>query len=93
MVLPVHLRLSAAVAIVDCRGRGQFIDSRLLKQAAPQSIWLFQESLLMPSRFLEGLGNQVNTFTALHSKGICQYLRALCSMSTFMNKGDELNQS
>jgi hypothetical protein len=45
MVLPVHLRLSAVVAIVDCPDRSQFIGSRSLKQAAPQSIWLFQESL------------------------------------------------
>jgi hypothetical protein len=46
MVLPVHLRLSAVVAIVDCPDRSQFIGSRSLKQAAPQSIWLFQESLI-----------------------------------------------
>jgi hypothetical protein len=44
MVLPVHLRLSAVVAIVDCPDRSQLIGSRSLKQAAPQSIWLFQES-------------------------------------------------
>ena len=45
MVLPVHLRLSAVVAIMDCPGRSQFIGSPSLKQAALQSIWLFQESL------------------------------------------------
>jgi len=45
MVLPVHLQLSAVVAIVNCRGRSQFNDSRSLKQAALQPIWLFQESL------------------------------------------------
>jgi hypothetical protein len=45
MVLPVHLRFSAVVAIVDCPDQGHFIDSRSLKQAALQSIWLFQESL------------------------------------------------
>lgn len=44
MVLPVHLQLAAVVAIVDCPDRAQFIDSRSLKQAALQSIWLFQES-------------------------------------------------
>jgi hypothetical protein len=42
MVVPVHLRLSAVLAIVDCPDRDQFIDSRLLKQAAPQWICLFQ---------------------------------------------------
>ena len=47
MVLPVHLQLAAVVAIVDCPDQGQFIDSRSLKQAALQSIWLFQESLCM----------------------------------------------
>ena len=46
MVLPVHLRFSAVVAIVDCPGRSQFIGSPSLKQAAPQSIRLFQESLI-----------------------------------------------
>lgn len=44
MVLPVHLQLAAVVAIVDCRDQGRFGDSRSLKQAVLQSIWLFQES-------------------------------------------------
>jgi hypothetical protein len=47
MVFPVHLRLSAVVAIVDCPDRSQFIGSPSLKQVALQSIWLFQESLVM----------------------------------------------
>jgi hypothetical protein len=44
MVLPVHLRLPTVVAIVDCSDRSQFIGSASLKQAALQSIWLFQGS-------------------------------------------------
>jgi hypothetical protein len=44
MVFLVHLQRSAVVAIVDCPDRGQFIGSLSLKQAAPQWIWLFQES-------------------------------------------------
>jgi hypothetical protein len=36
-----------AVAVVfNCPSLSQFIESRSLKQAAPQSIWLFQESLI-----------------------------------------------
>lgn len=46
MVFLVHLQRSAVVAIVDCPDHGQFIGSLSLKQAAPQWIWLFQESLL-----------------------------------------------
>ena len=46
MVFSVHLQRSAVVAIVDCPVRGQFIGSRSLKEVAPQSIWLFQESLI-----------------------------------------------
>jgi hypothetical protein len=46
MVFLVHLQRSAVVAIVDCPDRAQFIGSLSLKQAAPQWIWLFQESLL-----------------------------------------------
>jgi hypothetical protein len=46
MVFPVHLRLSAVVAIVDCPDRSQLIGSPSLKQVALQSIWLFQESPL-----------------------------------------------
>jgi hypothetical protein len=52
MVLPVHLRLSAVVAIMDCPDRCQFIGSPSLKQAALQSIWLFQESLSRAINFL-----------------------------------------
>lgn len=43
MVVPVHLRFSAAVAIMDCQDRGQFTVSRFLKQAVPQATRLFQE--------------------------------------------------
>ena len=46
MEFPVHLRCSAVVAIVDCPDQGQFIGFLSLKQAALQSIWVFQESLL-----------------------------------------------
>jgi hypothetical protein len=53
MVFPIHLQRAAVVAIVDCPGRGQFIGSRSLKQAAPQSIWLFQES---PHSLLKSTG-------------------------------------
>ena len=45
MEFPVHLRCSAVVAIVDCPDQGQFIRFLSLKQAALQSIWVFQESL------------------------------------------------
>ena len=45
MEFPVHLRCSAVVAIVDCPDQGQFIGFLSLKQAALQSIWVFQESL------------------------------------------------
>jgi hypothetical protein len=38
MVLPVHLQLSAVVTIVNYLDRTQFIDSRSLKQVAPQPI-------------------------------------------------------
>jgi hypothetical protein len=44
MVISIHLQREAVVAIPDCADRGQFIGSRSLKQVAPQSIWLFQES-------------------------------------------------
>ena len=46
MEFPVHLRCSAVVAIVDCPDQGQFIGFLSLKQAALQSIWVFQESLI-----------------------------------------------
>ena len=46
MEFPVHLRCSAVVAIVDCPDQGQFIGFLSLKQAALQSIWVFQESLV-----------------------------------------------
>jgi len=46
MAFSVHLQRAVVAAIVDCPDRGQFIGSRSLKQAAPQSIWLFQESLI-----------------------------------------------
>jgi hypothetical protein len=45
MVLSVHLQRSAVAAIANCPVRGQFIGSRSLKPVAPESIWLFQESL------------------------------------------------
>jgi len=35
------------LAIVDCHDRGHFIGSLSLKQAAPQWIWVFQETLSM----------------------------------------------
>jgi hypothetical protein len=44
MAFLVHLQCSAVVAIVNCPERAQFIEFRSLKQAALQSIWLFQES-------------------------------------------------
>ena len=46
MEFSVHLRCSAVVAIVDCPDQGQFIGFLSLKQAALQSIWVFQESLI-----------------------------------------------
>ena len=52
-MLPVHLQRSAVAAIVDCPVRGQFTGSRSLKPVAPQSIWLFQESLINLSGFIE----------------------------------------
>jgi len=51
MVFPVYLQRAAVVAVVDCPDRGQFNGSQSLKQAAPQSIWLFQESRLRHGRF------------------------------------------
>jgi hypothetical protein len=45
MVFSVHLQRSAVAAIVNYPVQGQFIGSRSLKQAVPQPIWLFQESL------------------------------------------------
>jgi hypothetical protein len=56
MVLSVHLRLSAVVAIVDCTDRGQLIDSRLLNQAAPKWICFFQQSLCAPSLWEDPFG-------------------------------------
>jgi hypothetical protein len=41
MVLPVHLRLSAVVAIMDYSDRSQFIGSASLKHIALLPIWLF----------------------------------------------------
>ena len=49
MEFPVHLRCSAVVAIVDCPDQGQFIRFLSLKQAALQSIWVFQESPISTS--------------------------------------------
>ena len=43
------LRRSEAAVIVNCPDRAQFTGSRSLKQAAPESIWLFQESLILMS--------------------------------------------
>jgi hypothetical protein len=52
MVLSVHLQRSAVAAIANCPVRGQFIGSRSLKPVAPESIWLFQESLIEPQMML-----------------------------------------
>jgi len=54
MVFPVHLLRAANVAFVDCPDRSQFIGLRSLKQAAPKSIWFFQEALIIMS-FIERL--------------------------------------
>lgn len=106
MVLPVHLGFSAVVAILDCPDRGQFIDSRSLKQAAPHPIWLFQESLLgflaIDSRrsylFREGLDNEGLTSTAasncVHAI-ICVFFRGQCyqeflSTKSIQKAGEEL---
>jgi lipopolysaccharide biosynthesis glycosyltransferase len=43
------LRPTEATVIVNCPDRAQFTGSRSLKQAAPESIWLFQESLILMS--------------------------------------------
>jgi len=44
MEFPVKLQRSAVVAIVDWPDQSQFIGFCALKQAALQSIWLFQET-------------------------------------------------
>jgi hypothetical protein len=44
MVYSVHLRRSEVAVIVNCLDRAQFTGYRSLKQAAPQSISLFQQS-------------------------------------------------
>ncbi|NDE91055.1 MAG: hypothetical protein EB059_07980 [Alphaproteobacteria bacterium] len=50
VVFPVHVRRAAVVAIVDCPKRSQFIGPRFLKQAAPQSIWLFRSPEITDGR-------------------------------------------
>jgi hypothetical protein len=44
VVYSVHLRRSEVAVIVNCPDQTQFAGSRSLKQAAPQSIWLFRSS-------------------------------------------------
>jgi len=66
MVFPVHLQRAAVVAIVDCPDRGQFIGSRSLKQAAPLSIWLFQESLVR----LKSTKKSKRSWTNFHASAV-----------------------
>ena len=70
MEYSVHLRCSAVVAIVDCPDQGQFIGFLSLKQAALQSIWVFQESLITVG---EALRAALTELLAAHEPG--PYLR------------------
>jgi len=42
MAIPVYLQVIVIVANVDCPGLDSFIWLRSLKQAAPESIWIFR---------------------------------------------------
>jgi hypothetical protein len=44
MPIPVHLWLSAVVAVKNCQNLDQFTSSEQLKPAAAQWVWLFSGS-------------------------------------------------
>ena len=65
MVYSVHLRRSEVAVIVNCPDRAQFTGSRSLKQAVPQGIWLFQESLAT-AKPLRLMGSKQSALGCLH---------------------------
>jgi len=60
MVLPANLQRSRVAAIVDCPVRGQLAGSRTLEPAAPQSVWLYRESLIGPHSNMRGSLKQLS---------------------------------